>query len=621
MLKLISGQFTIPKDNALSIAETLMDEENETRTVFAFVIEGKEKNNAFKKIKEIFQENIFDNEKDLLLRFEESMKKTNQELKEFEDIKISGVIAVQERNELHVSQAGQGEAYLIRRNKLNVIIENTLSEKEGESERENKDEDIFTSIASGELSVDDQIVFSSLRVLRYATASQLVLVLSEGISEGLSAVKDLLEIEAGEGAVMCFHAKGSSVFSNAESSIRVSRKLRFTFFSQAVDFFDKTVENISQKTGKSYDLVRNSLLGGLAFIFFVILVVAVSSASIDNLEKEKHEIYKIQMLKTEKELQAAETRALMNDLESSNAILDKIEGSIQKMLTEGVFVDEGLAILERIQNQRDSANKVTRIKNMGDRMLADISVVAPGESVQGIISLNGGMYAYTKKSLFKSVLDHVDPKITITEKDEIIRAHVIEDQNAIIFTLSSGTLMEYIDGQVKAATTADEGGFKKAISERGYSRFLYSLSPEDNQIWRYERKREGFTAPSAWLEGGESIANAIDLAIDGSVYVLKKEGGVSLFHKGKEIALSIKGGSANALSAATKIFVKTDMLNIYFLNPERNSIVVFEIINKGLSYKKEYIFETATPINDFYVDQNEQRMVVSDENKMYEITL
>ena len=63
------------------------------------------------------------------------------------------------------------------------------------------------------------------------------------------------------------------------------------------------------------------------------------------------------------------------------------------------------------------------------------------------------------------------------------------------------------------------------------------------------------------------------------------------------------------------------MKKVYFLNPTRNSISAFTLVNKGLQFTKEYVFETATPIVDFFVDKNEQRLVVVDSEKLYEITL
>lgn len=615
MLKFISGQFSVNKKGYLSFVETLTHNESSARVIFALEIEEDGAQEYFNKMKKIFQDDFFEDEKEVLLRFEECMKKLNESLKE-NTKEIHGIISVQDKSELHVSQTGQGETYLIRRGKLNVIIENMNNPVEGSDET-------FTSIASGELLVDDKVVFSSLRILRYATASQVVSVLSEGISEGIESLKELLELETEGAAVMCLHSRGESVFAHTEkkASLKIPRHIRGSMFKNMADSFDSIVENLAQRTGKSAEVVQNSVFAAVGIIFAVLIVWGVSSASVDNTQKEKYEAYKTQMLKIEKELQTAETRALMNDLSSSNAILDKVESGVQEMLQAGVFTDEALAIIARVQKQRDDANKITRIKDMESRTLADISSVATEEKVKGVSVLNDEVFAYTQSTLYKSVLDHIEPGITVNEESEIVRADAMDDRGSIIFTLSSGQYLNFSEGLIAPATTTDSEGFKNGVSHKGYSRFMYLLSPQDNQIWKYEKKREGFTVPSPWLASGEDVSGALDLAIDGSVYVLKEGGGVSLFHKGKEVALAVTGGNPDLLKDVTRIFVKLDMVHVYFFNPVKNSIVSFEIERNGLKYNREYIFETETPIVDFYIDKNEQRMILADDKKLYEITL
>ena len=615
MLKIISGQFSLSKDQRHSFVETLIDEQSSARVAFVLDLDESKKG-LIEDFKKIFSEKSFQDDQDLLLRFESCMKEVNDLLRD-KDTEVNGAIAIYDKTELHVSQAGEGEAYLIRRGKLNVIIENIQGDED-----EEKESDVFTSIASGELLVDDRVIFSSLRVLRYATVSQMVNVLSEGISEGIDAIKDLIQLEVGTGALLCWHTRGESVFSQAEdiSQVSVPRYLRASFFSRMAERFDRCVQTLSEKTGKNTDLVQSSVFAALGVLFSILLIWVISSASIDNTDKERVEAYKVQMLKIEKELQTAETRSLMDDMASANAILDKIENTVQEILNAGMFTDESLAILERVQKQRDDGNKITRVKNVEERVLTNFT--STEEEIAGFEVLNNEIYLYSNTGVYKSVLDHIDPKRLIDEQDVIVKAEAMDDQNIILLTLASGIIKEVSATEVSTATTSDEGGFKLGVSSAAYSRYLYVLSAEDNQFYKYERKREGFTAPSPWLkEESIDLSGALDFDIDGSVYVLKQEGGVSLFHKGQEIALNVQGDVQGALVGTTQIFVKPDMRNVYFLNPARNSVVVFEIINKGLQYQREYIFETKKVLNDFYIDTDEQKLVVSDSDNLYELSL
>lgn len=614
MLKLITGQFNLKNAQGLSAVETLSKEGAESRVLLVLDITGPSAKDSLKKIKKIFEDDFFQEETEVLMRFEDCMKKVNEALVSSDD-EITGIIAAQERTELHVSQTGEGEAYLIRRGKLSVIVENVDIEK--------NENETFTSIASGELMVDDRLVFSSLRVLRYATVSQVVAVLSEGISEGLEAIKELVEIEAGKGALMCAHARGESVFAHAEkTTLKVPRNLRASFFSNLANKFDAFVYSLADKLQKPHDAVRNGVFVSGILAASLVLVLSIQAVSVDNTTQEKRDAFKIQLLKAEKELKKAETRALMSDLDSANAILDQVEKNINVMLKEGFFRKEGLVIQERIQNQRDKANRVTRIKNMDERLLASVKdLMKEGETLRGFSVLNDEVYAYSQKSLYKTVLDHIDESIEIVSgESEIIRASAMDDRNIIVFTLSSGEIIEYsAETGVSSAQTSDESGFKLASAVDAYGRYLYFLTPEENQVWKYERRRDSFSGASAWVQEEMDLSEAIDLAIDGSVYLLLKEGGVKLLHKGKEIPLSIQGGSSDLLKGASKLYTDLDLNNVYFLNLERNSVIKMEKVNRGLQYVQEYVF--ATEINDFYVNLDEQRLIVSDGGQLYEISL
>lgn len=615
MVKLIHNQFALQKGNILSFSREITKEESKSKVFFALEIEDENAKHLEYELEQIFRECFFDDATEVLLRFENCMKKVNEQLHSFEG-NISGIIAGQQGHELHLSQTGKGEAYLIRKGKLNVIIENI----DGKEEEEKGD--TFVSIASGDLLVDDKVILSSLRVLRYATASQLVSVLSEGITEGMEALKELIELEVQCGSLLCFHVKGESIFAHMEDGSSAStRKIRSSFFNDVAIYIEKTIHFLCEKTGKSYDFIQNAVFGTLGVVFIIILITSISSMAINNADKAMMDQYKTQILKIDKELQIAETRAQMNELSSSNAILNKVETDVKAMLEKGVFMNEGLAILERVQNQRDAANNIVRFKNMNERVLADISAVSVGEKIRGITLLNNDLYAVTQKSLFKTVLNHIDPKIIVTKDSEIVRVSNMEDKNLLFITLASGVQQEFVDGKIQPAITEDASGFKAAVTAKAYSRYVYFLSPKDNQIWKYERKRDGYSGASAWLVDKANIVDGIDMAIDGSMYVLKKDGGVALFHKGGELSLRVDGGDPALLTKATQIFVKPDMKKVYFLNPIRNSVIAFTIVNKGLQFTKEYVFETATPIVDFFVDKNEQRLVIADSEKLYEITL
>ena len=112
--------------------------------------------------------------------------------------KINAILAVFSGQELHLTQAGDAEAYLIRNNKFSMISEGLGS----------KSNDLFVNIATGELMSDDKLIFASGRLLRLATHSQIVQLFSDGVAEAVEAIRELTmgDEELSIGAV-CIHTK------------------------------------------------------------------------------------------------------------------------------------------------------------------------------------------------------------------------------------------------------------------------------------------------------------------------------------------------------------------------------------------------------------------------------
>jgi hypothetical protein len=607
MIKLLTGQFFIKNENSFSCVETLSSEESLAK-VFLVLELPKQDESLLSEIKTIFHTRFWNEEEELLVRFESCMKEVNERMAKKEITSLSGIIAVQDKDELHVSQAGEGEAYIIRRGKLNVIIENMLGEEK---------EDLFPSIASGKLIVDDKIIFSSLRILRFATASQIIAVCSEGISEGIDTIKDLLSVEAQKGSVMIAHSRGESVFNNSFAP-HVSKELRASFFSKIALSFEKMIHIIAEKTQKPHDLVQNIVLGIFVFLISFFLIFFVKNISEDSLLAEKTKLWQENLVKIETEFKKVETQSLLGEVDSANALLVQIETVVKQMLDEGMFRDEGLLAYERIQNYRDSINKITRIKNVSERVRTSFQE----DTLLGFTVLQDEIFPYSAKTLYRSVLDHGEKLIDIaSEETTVLSATSQPDTQTIYFTLSNGTLAEYSEGILSSSKTLDEEGFVSAVSKSAYSRSLYFLSPENNTIYKYDKQRDIFSKKSSWITEEIDLSQGKDLTIDGSIYVLLNDGGVLLLHKGKQIPLSVQGGSEDILQGASQIYSTINLNHVYFLNTERNSIIRMQKINRGLSFVQEYVFETETPLNSFFVDQNEQRLIVSDSKALYEISL
>jgi hypothetical protein len=171
--------------------------------------------------------------------------------------------------------------------------------------------------------------------------------------------------------------------------------------------------------------------------------------------------------------------------------------------------------------------------------------------------------------------------------------------------------------------TEDPAGWITGKAIETYLRNLYVLSPENSQIYKYERLSNRYAPPVEYNVNGD-LSGAIDMAIDGNVYVLKEGGQVVKLFRGETRPFTIRHLPEGVLDEATKVFKVQDG-NLYFLVPSLSRVV---IVTDGeasgeSSYVKQYILEgdQVGELVDLYVDPEELRLYVLDAKRVYSIDL
>lgn len=123
-----------------------------------------------------------------------------------------------------------------------------------------------------------------------------------------------------------------------------------------------------------------------------------------------------------------------------------------------------------------------------------------------------------------------------------------------------------------------------------YSERLYMLDPARNQIWRHSdipMDPEYFVSKFPWLlsPGDPDVSSALDLAIDGNIYVLSRDGSVGAFGSSIPIAdfslPSIRGrslvaGLENAPSRPLALAASADGVTLYVADPGQRRVAAVD---------------------------------------------
>lgn len=556
---------------------------------------------------------------------------------------VHAILAIVDRDRaLHVSHAGSAEAYIIRAGAASQITEYTRG----------KPMPAFVHIASGRVEARDTVVFSTQRLLRAVTPAQLAQHAQRG-EQLLDELVNTLESEREHAALAVLHASGgqmkigeapSRVPARSLSSGRRDRRghtwgmgatltaLRErgkALFSLGV--FTRLWERASERvSGFLADLKHpqrkrraHLLLVAAALALFIIIWVLVNLSASTERGQTKAELRQL-MDQIDQGVKTAETRQLSGDIDGANTILERAQEEAQQVMNNesGLYRREALDLLDRIRQKREEINHIVRLS---PRLVVNAAAKSASIMIQGMVGLTDGEFAlYDKQNLYRVLLNAIDDPQRITPQESLQDAAPFSRYQTVVFQTKDSNMVETVGGQPTVMKTEDPAGWISGKDIKTYLRYLYLLSPENNQIYKYERLSNRYSAPSQYNVNGK-LEGAIDMAIDGAVFVLKRGGEVVKLFRGEAQPFVIRHApESNILVTATKVF-KVPGGNLYFLDPAgARVIVVTDGGSTGEStYKTQYVFEgdQVGLLLDLFVDADEARLYVLDEKRLHVVDL
>jgi len=611
--KILADTFSVARDSDHFIQlKTLKKPRIEDQAWLAFEIVGDTKfaRSTVQSIIETVEEVYFDNlELDAYERFENTLKEINVIYKNLKQKrgaksvgKISAIVAVFSGNELHLTQSNDAEAYLIRRGKLSLISEGLSG----------KSEDLFLNIASGELLPEDKIIFATSRLLRLATQSQIAQICSEGVTEALDSIRELVladnELSIG---VTCVNTK---LPHRAVSGVG---KKASPYLEKIKEWFGAIGSFVTKKSGgRKPEWNKNTILAAILVIALV-LIISISFLMDGRRNEALREEYRLRIEAMNQDLHVANTKGYANDKETANAILDKVEREARDILVSDYFRSEALALLDKIQETRDSINNIKRISEA--KLFVDLSQKRETVEALGITNLDDNFFAYEYNALYEIILDQIlDPK-TIDETEVVMAGAAMEDYGVLVFLTQSGRIIEYEEGQFNFANTEDES-WKPGVDIAAYGKYIYLLSPSANQIYKYGRLRSKYSGATEYNLDAD-LKGAISIAIDGNIYVLKEGGEILKLFKGNVQSFEIEDLAVD-ISEATQIFTSPELDGLYILDSVNNRVIIVEKeVGAGGRYQGQMFFEDIDEIQGIYIEKNEDRMYMLTKKRIYEVEI
>lgn len=597
-------------------------------------------------------------------RLESALKELNGLLKGFllsEAVHdVHAIVGVLEQSgNLHISHVGRAEAYVVRDGQTIQITEYSRG----------KPPAAFMHIVSGPVEGRDHFIISTSRLLRSMTPAQLSQTVQQSgdgtiqrIIQTLTAEKEsacILHIAVIGGAPAPDDApprtlarstrsrdrsRKESAFGTAASGLLGSinwsglvEKVRSTSFPGKKKSSLSLGDVIRQFLKDLYDPERKRrahllLLAGSAAVFLVLWMFVQLTMSSQRSQTKGELAELVQQINAD--ISTAETRQLAGDADSANAILQRAEERARQVMTNesGLYRGDALELLERIGAKREEMNRVIRVTPPS--VMANLSAKNADILAQGFIGLgNGEFVVYDRQNLYSVSLNTVANADSVGSEELILDGENFPRFQSKVFMTTGNNVIELINGQTTTMKTEDAAGWIMGADIKTYLRYLYILSPERKQIYKYERLSSKYGPPAEYNINGD-LTGALDMTITGPVYVLRDisisggttgERDVLKLLRGEKQTLNIRNLPPGALNGVTKIFKSSANGNFYFLDPEGKRVVVTTSdgdLGDSL-YLKQYVLdsEQVGQLKDIFVDAEDTRLYVLDEKKLYAIDL
>jgi len=283
-----------------------------------------------------------------------------------------------------------------------------------------------------------------------------------------------------------------------------------------------------------------------------------------------------------------------------------------------------IALLKgRYQSQEDSINNIIRIENL--ELILDFSKTGFIVNPVGITKIKNNLYFYELDSgiLYKLDLSAEEKNpltlIFISAKDELRKMISLADRQVILFG-QSGKVYVY-DGHINEHNTYSLNPAVPVEDIKDLGDFLsnfYVLDASQSNIVKYSLSliKDNVIKGKNWsLESIKEPKVAQGLAIDGSIYILQKNGLIYKYFKGKKVE-EIKISLTEPLAGENKLFTEIDFQNLYVSDFKNKRLIV---LNKQGEVINQYINDEFINLKDFWVTKDEKEAYLLCGKKVFKL--
>lgn len=261
------------------------------------------------------------------------------------------------------------------------------------------------------------------------------------------------------------------------------------------------------------------------------------------------------------------------------------------------------AVLQETRNIRDVSTLI---------MKADFTTLSPEATGTLLLAAGGTLYSLNPNTNALYAIGMDELRLTVIPPPDFTLgklALATVDGERLLFLNSDNALFAYSTGtrSWSALTLPIPAGEHTFTAMTVFRDRLYLLDTTGNQIYRFPKVSGGYGGAFSWIRDEiTDLTGAVDLDIDGAIYVTMENGAVRRYFQGARESYSLTGADPEVNSAAS-LWVSEAGTDLYILDTPGKRIVRF---TKEGRFLEQYQLSTETVPVAFEVDESGGRVFV-----------
>lgn len=315
---------------------------------------------------------------------------------------------------------------------------------------------------------------------------------------------------------------------------------------------------------------------------------------------------------------------------AAGAVIYKDESQARRLYAEALALaaalptdtDDRAQTAADLQAQINGAfNELRHLVNIPQPTLLGELDSAAGVSGRGVFSSGGGIYVMgsDKRAYLLDATARSLGALATSDGEIGVPTEVVSENGETLFLDDRpGVSRLDLENKLLQITNVQPVSGARWTDLSLYGGKLYVLEPSSGQIIKYNRAGSDFDGGTKWIRAKSTeLSDAVSIAIDATVFVLKQNGQLIRFVGGSEVGWT-QGTVDPALTAATDVWTAANSDYVYVLEPSTQRLVVYRKEDGELV--TQYRSDAFQGLTDFLVDETNKIIYLLAGPKLYSIT-